>query len=217
MIDVATGKIKGHFQYNPNDSWDWDEVSPPILVDYQRERTNHQRPDRRRARRLHLVPGTLQRRAHPFRRSKPFVKQNVFKSVDPKTGRADVDPDHKPGTGKMADFCPGLVGREKLDSRRLQPANPHDLFPANENVCGAGIGLPRRDVHPRQSFRGCEFQFMVTPGADHIGEVQAWNVDTGQRVWTHTYARSSNWGGMLATAGGRDFQRRHHGSQDPCL
>jgi alcohol dehydrogenase (cytochrome c) len=28
-IDVATGKIKGHFQYTPNESWDWDEVSPP--------------------------------------------------------------------------------------------------------------------------------------------------------------------------------------------
>ena len=35
-IDVATGRIKGHFQYHPNDSWDWDEVSPPILVDFQR-------------------------------------------------------------------------------------------------------------------------------------------------------------------------------------
>ena len=35
-FDVATGRIKGHFQYNPNESWDWDEVSPPILVDYQR-------------------------------------------------------------------------------------------------------------------------------------------------------------------------------------
>ena len=36
-IDVATGQIKGHFQYHPNDSWDWDEVSPPILVDYRRD------------------------------------------------------------------------------------------------------------------------------------------------------------------------------------
>ena len=36
-IDVSTGRIKGHHQYNPNDSWDWDEVSPPILVDYQRQ------------------------------------------------------------------------------------------------------------------------------------------------------------------------------------
>jgi alcohol dehydrogenase (cytochrome c) len=23
------------------------------------------------------------------------------------------------------------------------------------------------------------------PGADHVGEVQAWNVDTGEKVWTH--------------------------------
>ncbi len=35
-LDVATGQIKGHFQYNPNESWDWDEVSPPILVDFRR-------------------------------------------------------------------------------------------------------------------------------------------------------------------------------------
>ena len=42
-------------------------------------------------------------------------------------------------------------------------------------------------------------------GADHFGEVQAWNVDTGQRVWTYNYAKSPNWGAMLATAGGLVF------------
>ena len=35
-LDVATGAIRGYHQYHPNDSWDYDEVSPPILVDYQR-------------------------------------------------------------------------------------------------------------------------------------------------------------------------------------
>ena len=45
----------------------------------------------------------------------------------------------------------------------------------------------------------------VAPGADHIGEVQAWNVDTGKRVWTHTYTDSQNWGPMLATGGGLVF------------
>ena len=35
--------------------------------------------------------------------------------------------------------------------------------------------------------------------------MQAWNVDTGQKVWTHNYARSPNWGSMLATAGGLVF------------
>src|SRR5579864_4888750 len=35
-LDVATGAIRGYFQYHQNDSWDYDEVSPPILMDFQR-------------------------------------------------------------------------------------------------------------------------------------------------------------------------------------
>src|SRR4249919_3481330 len=35
-VDVTTGQIRGHFQYTPNESYDWDEVSPPILADYTR-------------------------------------------------------------------------------------------------------------------------------------------------------------------------------------
>jgi alcohol dehydrogenase (cytochrome c) len=45
----------------------------------------------------------------------------------------------------------------------------------------------------------------LAPGADHVGEVQAWNVDTGMRVWTHAYAKTPNWGSMLTTAGGLVF------------
>ena len=43
------------------------------------------------------------------------------------------------------------------------------------------------------------------PGSKHIGEVQAWNVDTGKRVWTHTFAKSANWGPILTTGGGLVF------------
>ena len=46
---------------------------------------------------------------------------------------------------------------------------------------------------------------MSYPGAKHIGEVQAWNVDTGKRVWTHTFAKSANWGPILTTGGGLVF------------
>ena len=118
-LDVATGQIKGHHQYHPNDSWDWDEVSPPILVDYKRNGRTVKGIDRRRARRLPLVP-----RAHAgpinFVEGKPYVKQNVFKSLDPKTGRPDVDPAHKPGTGKTATFCPSLW-RQELAAHCVQP------------------------------------------------------------------------------------------------
>jgi alcohol dehydrogenase (cytochrome c) len=29
-LDIDTGKLKGYHQYHWNDSWDWDEVSPPF-------------------------------------------------------------------------------------------------------------------------------------------------------------------------------------------
>ena len=94
-IDVATGKIKGHFQYHPNESWDWDEVSPPILVDYQRNgRTVKGLIDVARDGYLWFLDrgtgGPIK-----FVEGKPFVYQNVFKSLDPVTGRPDVDPAHK--------------------------------------------------------------------------------------------------------------------------
>ena len=56
-----------------------------------------------------------------------------------------------------------------------------------------------------RAFTGASDTLFVAPGADHIGEVQAWNVDTGKRVWTHTFATSANWGPMLATGGGLVF------------
>jgi len=205
VIDVATGKIKGYFQYNPNDSWDWDEVSPPILVDYRRDgRTIKGLIDVARDGYIWFLERTTEG-AIRFHEAKPFVKQNVFQSIDPKTGRPDVDPSHKPATGRLASFCPGWWGGKNWVPASFSPLTRMIYVPANENTCGTGIGLPDVTYTPGKAFTGARWQFLVAPGADHVGEVQAWNVDTGRRVWSHSYARSSNWGGMLATAGGLVF------------
>src|SRR6185503_10504860 len=58
---------------------------------------------------------------------------------------------------------------------------------------------------PGTRFTGATWTFSMAPGTAHVGEVQAWNVDTGMRVWTHEYAHSPNWGPMLATGGGLIF------------
>jgi alcohol dehydrogenase (cytochrome c) len=43
-------------------------------------------------------------------------------------------------------------------------------------------------------------------GADHIGEIQAWNLDTGKLVWTYNFPDMGiNWGPLLTTAGGLVF------------
>jgi alcohol dehydrogenase (cytochrome c) len=203
-IDVATGQIKGHFQYNPNESWDWDEVSPPILVDYQRNgRTIKGLVNVARDGYLWF----LERGNGPIRfvEGKPFVTQTVFRGLDPVTGRPDVDPARKPGTGKRADFCPGPHGGKNWPPIAFSPQTRMIYIPANNGLCGILTGVPVRYQKGR-SFAGSQSggQF-VAPGVDHIGEVQAWNVDTGQKVWTHPYPTSPTWGSMLATAGGVVF------------
>src|SRR5215472_7765945 len=205
-IDVATGQLKGHHQYHPNDSWDWDEVSPPILVDYRRNgRTVKGLIDVARDGYLWF----LERTSGPikFIEGKPYVYQNVFKSLDPKTGRPDVDLDHKPGTGKRADYCPNAHGGKNWPTIAYSPKTRMIYIPANNNLCGASMGVPAT-YEAGRAFVGIDRASggaALAPGADHVGEVQAWNVDTGQRVWTHNYSKSPNWGSMLATGGGLVF------------
>jgi len=202
-IDAETGQIKGHYQYHPNDSWDWDEVSPPILVDYNRNgKTVKGLIDVARDGYLWFLERTDGQ--INFVEGKPYVKQNVFKSLDPKTGRPEVDPEHKPGTGKTVSFCPSLWGGKNWPPVAFSPKTRLLYIPANENFCSTSSGR-ETEYEAGQVYMGAQTVFTTVPGADHFGEVQAWNVDTGKRVWTHNYTDSPNWGPMLATAGGLVF------------
>ena len=149
-LDTATGKIKGYFQYHPNDSWDWDEVNPPILVDYRRNgrtvkglvyvaRDGYLWMLERDPDKINFIDG------------KPFVKQNVFKSLDPKTGRPDVDPARQPGTGKKVEFCPSLWGGKDWPPVAYSPKTRLLYVPANENLCAARL-LGRRLPIRRANF-----------------------------------------------------------------
>jgi alcohol dehydrogenase (cytochrome c) len=198
-LDVATGQIKGYHQYHPNESWDWDEVTAPLLIDYQH--------DGKTVKGL-IHPARdgylwwLERTNGPinFIAGEPFVLQNVFQSLDPKTGRPKVDPVRQPATGKKADFCPSLWGGVDWPPTAFSPKTRLLYIPANNNLCGTSIG---EDVEytPGERFVGATTTLYITPGADHIGELQAWNVDTGQKVWSHNFPNSQTWGPVLATGG----------------
>jgi alcohol dehydrogenase (cytochrome c) len=199
-VDTKTGSIKGHFQYHPNDSWDWDEVSPPILIDYRHSgrtvkglvnvaRNGYVWNLERTADRINFVEG------------QPFVRQNVFKSLDPKTGRPDVDESRKPGTGKAAEFCPGLWGGKDWPPAAYSPQTRLLYIPANENLCSELTGEPPKYAAGERYTGVAKNVMLIVEGADHIGELQAWDVDNRKKAWT-TKLPSQNWGPVLATAGG---------------
>jgi alcohol dehydrogenase (cytochrome c) len=202
-IDVATGAIKGHFQYTPNESWDWDEVSPPILVDYRRGgRTIKGLINFARSGYLYF----LERTNGPikFVEGMPYVKQNVFRSLDPKTGRPDIDEARKPDIGKLADFCPSWHGAKNWQPGAYNPKTRMIYAPTQENICAVMIG---RTIQTSTGLTRAATtnRMYIAPGADHLSEVQAWNVDTGKKVWSHHFATSPNWGPMMTSGGGLVF------------
>jgi alcohol dehydrogenase (cytochrome c) len=198
-LDVKTGEIKSHFQYHQNDSWDWDEVSPPILLDYRRgDRTVKGLVDVARDGYLWQLERSADKIG--FVAGQPFVSHNVFKGVEPGTGRPIVDPAHKPGTGKTATFCPSLWGGKDWPPAAYSPRTRLLYIPANENLCTELTAeVPKYERGERYTGVTKNVLLMVA-AADHIGELQAWDLDSGKRAWT-TKLPSQNWGPVLATGG----------------
>ena len=125
-LDVATGKLKGHFQYHPNDSWDWDEVSPPILVDYQRNgRTIKGLIDVARDGYLWF----LERSDGPikFVEGKALRESGCVSESRSENRTAQRRSDEETRHRKNRDVLPGIAWRQELASDRVQPADPDDL------------------------------------------------------------------------------------------
>jgi len=206
-LDGDTGKIKGHFQYHQNESWDWDEMNPPMLVDFQKDGTTTKGLFKT-ARNGYLY--WLKRNSDgsvSYLNSQQYVPQNVFKSIDPKTGRPEVDLAHKPGTGKAAQFCPGLWGGKDWPYDAYNPKTGLVYIPANENHCNNLEGKVEERV-PGQWWTGVaipDFHFSVDTKAGFFGQILAYDINTGKRAWRNLYSGSMMWGSLLTTAGGLVF------------
>src|SRR5439155_490675 len=88
-------------------------------------------------------------------------------SLDPETGRPDVDPAHKPGTGKRADFCPNAHGGKNWPPIAFSPKTRMIYIPANNNICGSNMGT-QVQYTPGRPFVGIGgSQPFTVPGADH--------------------------------------------------
>ena len=181
-LDVDTGKLKGHHQYHWNDAWDWDEVSAPLLIDL----------DYKGKKIKSLVHAGRNGYLWLLERTKdkvnyvdawPYVTQNVFTSLDPKTGRPTYDAKRIPGTGKTTNFCPSLWGGKDWPPEAYNPGTGLLYIPANNNLCSELTGgpvkymagslyiLPRDRVHP-----------VDIPLAKAIGVFSKWGTGAGEFV-----------------------------------
>ena len=200
-LDADNGKLRAYHQYHWNDSWDWDEVSAPILMDVRRGgRTIKGLVHPARNGYLWLLERSSDKIS--FIDAKPFVNQNVFAGIDSRTGRPQYDPQHRPGINKSVSFCPSHWGGKNWPPAAYSPRTGYLYIPANENLCGNFEGVDAT-YRPGQLFMGVKSsanRITLRDGADHIGELQAWDMNSGRKVWSHNF-EYHNWGPVLTTAG----------------
>jgi alcohol dehydrogenase (cytochrome c) len=194
-LDGDTGKIKGHFQYHQNESWDWDAMNAPMLVNFNKGGETQGLLTPQRNGYIYWLKrgddGSID-----YLDSEAFVPQNVFKSIDPKTA-----------TGKVAQFCPGLWGGKDWPFESYNPKLNMMFVPTNENHCNKFEGKVEERV-PGQWWTGVavpDLGYSIDTKPGFFGALQAYDVNTGKRLWRDLYANSLNWGSVLSTGGGLLF------------
>jgi len=204
-LDVDTGEIKSYHQYTPHDSWDWDEVSAPLLIDTEVD-GRLVKTATHAGRNGYLWILDRDHDQLKFLHAFPFSNNNVFKSIDSKTGRPVVDETKRPGAKQSGEFCPSIGGGKDWPPEAWSPQTKLLYVPANNNICGF---LPKGEV-PKPDSRGFYVGYEAEsifgsvrtgPGAlDHLGELQAWDLNTGRRVWQHNF-KTIFWTPLLVTGG----------------
>jgi alcohol dehydrogenase (cytochrome c) len=138
----------------------------------------------------------------------PFVHNNVFTSIDKVTGRPSYDESKRPGLGKgNVGFCPSLWGGKDWPPEAWNPKTGLFYIPANDNLCAE---LPEPEPtkykkgdlyigYPIEAVLG-SLRLRNDKVPSTIGEIQAWDLKTGKKVWTHKFP-TFNWGPLLTTGG----------------
>ena len=212
-IDVESGAILDHHQYHWNGAWDWDEVSPPLLIDIPNKQGKLGKGMVRAGRNGYLWFLERKGREIDFIDAKPYVKQNVFKSIDADSGRPSYHQDKIPGIGRWVTFCPSLWGGKNWPPESYNPVTGLFYIPAVENLCSRmrGVGVERKEGEEYMGFEFEELMSMIRFDKEafegdnpHIGEVQAWDIHKREKVWTYPI-KEMNVGSVMSTAGNLVF------------
>ena len=200
-LDVDTGKIVWYRQFLPNDNWNLDHTFEQVLVDID----VHNRP--RQALIAIGKPGilwALDRRTGEFLWARETVYQNIFKSIDPETGKVTINESLIPKQLDETHFvCPSDYGGKLWMASAYNPVSKTLFIPLN-NMCMNWKIVAQQPLVGEDYGHG-RLEYRHSPGSDgFVGRVDAIDLETERPLWTHQqrpYWSSS----LLVTAGGVVF------------
>jgi len=194
--DADTGKARWFYQTSPHDMSDYDGVNETVLIDAEwggKPRKILVHPDRNG----HMY--VLDRETGEVLSAKPFVPITSSTGVDLKSGRLQYNKDKQPKVDQVVkDVCPAPPGGKDWQPSSFSSSTGLLYVPHN-NLC---MDIEEKEVGyiAGTPFVGAEVKMKAGPGDGHRGEFTAWNITSGQKVWSIN-ERFPVWSGALATAG----------------
>lgn len=207
-IRPKTGEIVWHYQFTPNDAYDYDACWEMILADID---VNGQK--RKVAMQLNRngFLYVLDRANGGLISAKPFEKVNWASEVNPETGRpVETDVAKRLRAGEEVELWPSTRGAKNWPHAAFNPET--GLLYANTMHRG-GIykHLPIKDFVPGQRYQFIENRPAPLPDGEALGHVDAIDPLTGKQRWRVPLMDHPIWSAMLATGGGLLFTGKETG------
>jgi alcohol dehydrogenase (cytochrome c) len=201
-LDGATGKLKWHFQFTPNDSHDWDSAHVPVLFEAD-VRGQH--------RKLVAVANrnafyyVLDRKTGEFVAGREYSKQTWAKGLDDH-GKPIVIPGMEPSEeGTLV--WPNLNGATVWFSPSYSPKS--GLFYVSVREIASIYYKRKAEYKPGTFFAGGGEA--GNPNEPPSGAIRALDAATGVKRWEFKM-HTAPWTGVLSTAGGLVFSGSDEGN-----
>ena len=208
-VRPKTGEIVWHYQFIPNELYDYDAVSELILgelpVAGQQRKVVMQLNRNGFAYVLDRANGKLLA-------ANPYGKVTWATHVDLNTGRpVESEVAKKIRAGEEQEFWPSLVGVKNWQHAAFNPKTGL-LYTNTINMFSKFKLVPVEPPKPGTGARyiGAQFTVAMAPN-EPKGFVEAIDPLTGKAKWKIPLNDHANWSAMLATGGGLVFNGRHSG------
>ncbi len=183
-LDLRTGRLRWFFQQVPHDTWDYDPISPPVLVDV-RDSTGRTVAAVAEAGKTGWVYVLDRATGKPIRRTDAFVEQ---KDMFTRATRAGVRV--LPGGNGGSEWSPTAYSPQ-TGYMYVLGLNEHDVYKLR----------PEKYAAPASYLTGVWYS--AEPKKDY-GSFTAVDLNTGRIAWQDTVPHPMV-GGAMATAGGVVF------------
>jgi alcohol dehydrogenase (cytochrome c) len=202
-LDPKTGKIKWHFQFSPNNPYDYDAVAEMVLA----TRTVHGKPTKviLNANRNGFFY-VLDRTNGKLIAANPYVKVNWASGVDKATGRPiETEVTTKARAGEKVTVFPSILGGKNWMPMSYSPKT--GLAYANTLAFGGHYKAVPAEYKAGEWYVGMDLSDLWEWGDGPRGHLKAIDPMTGKAKW-QAASDIPRFSGVLSTAGGVVFSGR---------